>query len=130
MLGVIAQSMAEITVLAEKGGVSRADFFEFLNDSALGSMFTRYKSHAYVNLDFTPTFTPSLLLKDMRLGLEAARDLGVTMPLAAAAEQQVQALRNACGDQVDFAALLQIVASASGLELTPEHVALDDGLGG
>ena len=26
MLGVVAQCMAEVTVLAEKGGVSRADF--------------------------------------------------------------------------------------------------------
>ena len=72
MLGVVAQCMAEITVLAEKGGVARADFLEFLNDSVMGSTFTRYKSPAYVNLDFTPTFTPSLLLKDFQLGFEAA----------------------------------------------------------
>ena len=68
MLGVVAQSLAEITVLAEKGGVSRADFLEFLNDSVMGSTFTRYKTPAYVNLDFTPTFTPPLLLKDFDLG--------------------------------------------------------------
>ena len=61
MLGVVAQSLAEITVLAEKGGVSRAAFLEFLNDSVMGSMFTRYKTPAFVNLDFTPTFTPALL---------------------------------------------------------------------
>ena len=46
MLGVVAQSLAEIVVLAEKGGVSRADFMEFLNDSVMGSMFTRYKTPA------------------------------------------------------------------------------------
>ena len=28
MLGVVAQTLAEITVLAEKGGVSRADFID------------------------------------------------------------------------------------------------------
>ena len=84
MLGVVAQTLAEITVLAEKGGVSRADFFEFLNDSVMGSMFTRYKTPAYVNLDFKPTFTPALLLKDFRLGAEAARELDVPMPVAAA----------------------------------------------
>src|SRR5215217_4711883 len=64
MLGVVAQSLAEITVLAEKGGVSRAAFLEFLNKSVMGSMFTRYKTPAIVNLDFTPTFTPALLYKD------------------------------------------------------------------
>jgi 3-hydroxyisobutyrate dehydrogenase-like beta-hydroxyacid dehydrogenase len=129
MLGVVAQCMAEITVLAEKGGVSRADFLSFLNDSVMGSMFTRYKSPAYVNLDFTPTFTPSLLLKDFHLGFEAARELKVPMPLAAATEQIVQSLVSLSGDDVDFAALLQLAARAAGLELEPEDVEVDDGLG-
>src|SRR5437588_7591366 len=128
MLGVVAQCMAEITVLAEKGGVSRADFLEFLNDSVMGSTFTRYKSPAYVNLDFTPTFTPALLLKDFQLGFEAARELEVPMPLAATAEQIIQGMVALCGDDVDFAALLELEALASGLELEPENVEVDDGL--
>ncbi len=128
MLGVVAQCMAEITVLAEKGGVSRADFLEFLNDSVMGSTFTRYKSPAYVNLDFHPTFTPALLLKDFHLGFEAARDLEVSMPLAAATEQIVQSLVGLSGNEVDFAALIELTARASGLELVPEEVEVDDGL--
>ncbi len=129
MLGVVAQCMAEITVLAEKGGVSRADFLEFLNDSVMGSTFTRYKSPAYVNLDLKPTFTPELLLKDFHLGLDAARELSVAMPLAAATEQIVQAMASISGNEVDFAALLELTASASGLRLEPENVQVDDGLG-
>lgn len=128
MLGIVAQCMAEVTVLAEKGGVSRADFLEFLNDSVMGSTFTRYKSPAYVNLDFTPTFTPELLLKDFQLGFEAARELGVPMPLAATAEQLVQGMVALCGNDVDFAALLELEARASDLELKPEDVVVDDGL--
>jgi 3-hydroxyisobutyrate dehydrogenase len=128
MLGIVAQSMAEVTVLAEKGGVSRADFLEFLNDSVMGSMFTRYKSPAYVNLDFKPTFTPELLLKDFHLGLDSARELGVSMPLAATTEQIVQGLLSLRGNEVDFAALLELVAGASGLELEPEDAQVDDGL--
>jgi 3-hydroxyisobutyrate dehydrogenase-like beta-hydroxyacid dehydrogenase len=129
MLGVVAQCMAEITVLAEKGGVSRADFLEFLNDSVMGSTFTRYKSPAYVNLDFKPTFTPELLLKDFHLGLDAARELSVPMPLAATTEQIVQGLASISGNDVDFAALLELTARASGLTLVPEDVHVDDGLG-
>jgi len=128
MLGVVAQCMAEVTVLAEKGGVARADFLEFLNDSVMGSTFTRYKSPAYVNLDFTPTFTPELLLKDFHLGFEAARELDVTMPLAAATEQIVQGLKGLKGNGVDFAALIEVCAEASGLALAPEDVEVDDGL--
>ncbi|HZE06570.1 MAG TPA: NAD(P)-dependent oxidoreductase [Solirubrobacteraceae bacterium] len=128
MLGIVAQCMAEVTVLAEKGGVSRADFLEFLNDSVMGSTFTRYKSPAYVQLDFTPTFTPELLLKDFHLGFEAARDTKVAMPLAAAAEQIIQSLYGIKGNEVDFAALIELVAEASGLTLEPEDVPVDDGL--
>jgi 3-hydroxyisobutyrate dehydrogenase-like beta-hydroxyacid dehydrogenase len=128
MLGVVAQCMAEIVVLAEKGGMSRNDFLEFLNGSVMGSMFTRYKTPAYVNLDFTPTFTPLLLRKDFDLGLQAARELDVPMPVAAAAQQTVQALIGSGHTEEDFAALLEMQARASGLDLVSENADIDEGL--
>ncbi len=128
MLGVVAQSLAEITVLAEKGGIARADFLDFLNNSVMGSMFTRYKTPALVNLDFTPTFTPELLLKDFDLGFEAARGHGVPMPVAAVAAEIVRAMRGSGYEDKDFAALLEIEALGSGLDLLPEDVAVSDGL--
>lgn len=128
MLGVVAQTLAEITVLAEKGGVSRADFFDFLNDSVMGSMFTRYKTPAYVNLDFKPTFTPALLLKDFLLGADVARELEVPMPVSAAAQQVVQGLIGNGYRDIDFAALLELQARASDLELVSENAPVSDGL--
>jgi 3-hydroxyisobutyrate dehydrogenase len=128
MLGVVAQCMAEITVLAEKGGMSRAAFLDFLNDSVMGSMFTRYKTPAYVNLDFTPTFTPLLLRKDFDLGFETARELDVPMPVAAAAQQAIQALIGSGHTDEDFAALLEQQATASGLKLVSEDADIDEGL--
>jgi 3-hydroxyisobutyrate dehydrogenase len=128
MLGVVAQTLAEITVLAEKGGVSRADFFDFLNDSVMGSMFTRYKTPAYVNLDFKPTFTPALLLKDFLLGADAAREHEVPMPVSAAAQQVVQGLIGNGYRDIDFAALLELQARASDLELVSEDAPVTDGL--
>jgi 3-hydroxyisobutyrate dehydrogenase len=130
MLGVVTQCLAEITVLAEKGGVSRAAFLEFLNDSVMGSVFTRYKSPAFVHLDYTPTFTPVLLRKDFDLGLAAARALDVPMPLAAATAQLVQGTVSSGRVTEDFAILLDQQAAASGLTLKPEDTPVDDGLGG
>jgi len=130
LLGVVTQSLAEITVLAEKGGVSRAAFLSFLNDSVMGSVFTRYKSPAFVHLDYTPTFTPVLLRKDFDLGLAAARQLDVPMPVAAATAQLVQAAVSSGRVDEDFAILLDLQAQASGLTLEPEDVPMDDGLGG
>jgi 3-hydroxyisobutyrate dehydrogenase len=128
MLGVVAQTLAEITVLAEKGGVSRADFLAFLNDSVMGSTFTRYKTPAYVNLDFAPTFTPALLLKDFDLGFESARELDVPMPVAAAAREVVQALIGSGYTDVDFAALIELEARLSGVELVADETPVSDGL--
>jgi 3-hydroxyisobutyrate dehydrogenase len=130
MLGVVTQCLAEITVLAEKGGVSRAAFLEFLNASVMGSTFTRYKSPAFVHLDYTPTFTPVLLRKDFDLGLAAARTLDVPMPVAALTAQLVQAVVSGGRVNEDFAVLLDQQATASGLALEPEDVPVDDGLGG
>jgi 3-hydroxyisobutyrate dehydrogenase len=130
MLGVVTQSLAEITVLAEKGGMSRAAFLEFLNNSVMGSVFTRYKSPAFVNLDYTPTFTPILLRKDFDLGFAAAHELDVPMPVAAATAAAVQASVSSGRVEEDFAILLDLQAHNSGIELKPENVAVDDGLGG
>ena len=128
MLGVVTQSLAEITVLAEKGGVPREAFLDFLNNSVMGSVFTRYKSPAFVNLDFTPTFTPILLRKDFDLGLAAAHDLDVPMPVAAATAQAVQASVSSGRVEEDFAILLELQAKSSGIDLEPENVPVDDGL--
>jgi 3-hydroxyisobutyrate dehydrogenase len=130
MLGVVTQSLAEITILAERGGVPRAAFLEFLNDSVMGSVFTRYKSPAFVHLDYTPTFTPLLLRKDFDLGLAAARQLDVPMPVASLTAQLVQASVSSGRVTEDFAILLDLAAASAGMHLEPEDVPVDDGLGG
>ena len=129
MLGVVAQSLAEIAVLAEKGGIARADLLEFINRSVMGSMFTRYKTPAVVKLDYSATFTPVLLRKDFDLGFEAADEHNVPMPVAAAARELVQALIGEGRTDEDFAALLDLEARAAGLELEPEDRDVTDGLG-
>src|SRR6266480_639822 len=81
MLGVVIENLIEITLLASKMGVPRHAFLSFMNNSVLGSMFTRYKSPALVNLDWTTTFTPELLRKDLDLGLALSRGFDVPMPV-------------------------------------------------
>lgn len=128
MLGLVAQSMAEISVLAEASGVSRADLFEFLNDSVMGSTFTRYKTPAYVNIDYTPTFTWHLLRKDFELGLSTANDLDIPLPTAALVHQIiVEGIGLGYGDE-DFAALLTKQARASGRDVTSEKRDVPNGL--
>jgi len=135
-LGVVTQNLAEITILAEKAGVPRRAFLDFINNSVMGSIFTRYKTNALVNLDWTTTFTPALLRKDLDLGLSAGRQLEVSMPVTAATREALQAhfgMAQLKDDpagylEKDFAAILETVAQHSGIELTEEGTPYPTGL--
>lgn len=135
-LGVVIQNLAEITVLAEKAGVPRHAFLAFINNSVMGSIFSRYKTPALVNLDWTTTFTPTLLRKDLDLGLSAARELDVSMPVTVAAREALQAhfgaasLRDDPAGYLaqDFSALIETVALAAGMKLTSENKPVPNGL--
>jgi 3-hydroxyisobutyrate dehydrogenase-like beta-hydroxyacid dehydrogenase len=127
-LGVVTQSLAEITVLAQKAGVPRHAFLDFMNQSVMGSTFTRYKAPAFVNLDFKVTFTPQLLRKDMDLGLDAGRRFEVPMPLASATRDLIQSMIGQGWTEQDFATLLLQQAEASGIKLKPENKEVGDGL--
>jgi 3-hydroxyisobutyrate dehydrogenase len=127
-LGIVTQALAEVTVLAQKRGVTRHDFLEFLNRSIMGSAFARYKMPAFVNLELAPTFTPILLRKDLDLGLKAGQELGVPLPLTALTREYVQKTIDAGHEDRDFAVLLLEQAKQSGLELESENAVVNDGL--
>ncbi len=111
-------------------------FLEFLNNSVVGSTFTRYKTPALVNLDWTTTFHPIGMRKDMDLGLSIARGLGVPMPVTSATREVLQShfgVATLKPDpeayvRKDFAALLETLALFAGVELTSENIAVSDGL--
>jgi 3-hydroxyisobutyrate dehydrogenase len=136
MLGVVIENLIEITLLTNKMGVPRQAFLAFLNNGVMGSMFTRYKSPALVNLDWTTTFTPELLRKDLDLGLELAREMDVPMPVTAATREVLQSHFGAATLQKnpqeylqkDFAALAETMALAAGMKLTSENKNVPTGL--
>ena len=129
MFGVVIQNLCEITVLAEKAGIPRHVFLESINDSVLGSMYTRYKTPMLSNLSFDQvTFTPRLLLKDMDLGMGAAKTHGVAMPAAAATRESIARLVGRGYEDIDFAVLLVELAKDAGLTLVSENAQVSDGL--
>ena len=127
-LGVTIQALCEVTILAQKAGMPRHAFLDFLNKSVMGSMFTRYKTPALVNLDFHVTFTPKLLRKDMDLGLDAGRRFEVPMPVAALTRDLLQQMIGHGMTEEDFSTLLLMQAKASGIELKSENKEVGDGL--
>ena len=136
MLGVVIENLIEIMLVAEKAGVPRHAFLAFMNNGVMGSMFTRYKSPALVNLDWTTTFTPELLRKDLDLGLSLGTEMGVPMPVTAAAREVLQGHFGAAQQKddpekylaMDFAALLETMAIGAGVKLTSENKQVPTGL--
>ena len=128
MLGVVIENLIEIMLVAEKAGVPRHAFLAFMNNSVMGSMFTRYKTPALVNLDFHVTFTPKLLRKDLDLGLDAGREFDVPMPLTSLTRDLLQQMIGQGMTEQDFSTLLLMQAKASGVDLKPENVPVSDGL--
>ena len=136
MLGVVIENLIEITLLANKMGVPRHAFLAFMNNGVMGSMFTRYKSPALVNLDWTTTFTPELLRKDLDLGLSLGTEMGVPMPVTAAAREVLQQHFGAAQLKSDpekylaqdLAALLETMAIGAGVKLKPENKQVPTGL--
>jgi 3-hydroxyisobutyrate dehydrogenase len=136
MLGVVIENLIEITLLASKMGVPRHAFLAFINNSVMGSMFTRYKTPALVNLDWTTTFTPELLRKDIDLGLALGREWDVPMPVTAATREVLQGHFGAATLkpdpsaylQKDFAALMETMALAAGMKLHSENKDVSTGL--
>jgi len=136
MLGVVIENLIEITLLANKMGVPRHAFLAFMNNGVMGSMFTKYKTPALVNLDWTTTFTPELLRKDLDLGLELGREWDVPMPVTAATREVLQTHFGAATLQKDpegylqkdFAALAETMALAAGMTLEPENKNVGTGL--
>jgi 3-hydroxyisobutyrate dehydrogenase len=136
MLGVVIENLIEMTLLANKMGVPRHAFLAFINNSVMGSMFTRYKSPALVNLDWTTTFTPKLLRKDIDLGLALGREWDVPMPVTAATREVLQghfgvaALKSDAEQylQKDFATLMETMALSAGMKLQSENKNVPTGL--
>jgi 3-hydroxyisobutyrate dehydrogenase len=136
MLGVVIENLIEITLLVNKMGVPRHAFLAFLNNGVMGSMFTRYKSPALVNLDWTTTFTPELLRKDLDLGLELGREMDVPMPVTAATREVIQqyigkALSQPNSKEIlaqDFAKMAELMAELAGMKLESENKQVPTGL--
>ena len=135
MLGVVIENLIEITLLAEKAGVPRHAFLAFMNNSVMGSLFTKYKTPALVNCDWSPTFTPELLRKDLELGLAAGRQLGVPMPVTAVTKEVIQGHIGTAATlpdpatylAADFARMLETMGVASGVKIVPENVKVPNG---
>lgn len=119
-LGLLVQSLVEVTTLAEKSGVSRRAFLEFLNSTVVTSEWVKKRTPDLLALDWTPTFTTELLRKDFDIGLAAARSAEVPMPLAAGLLQILQTSISYGHLDEDFLSLFALQAASANLDAQPD----------
>jgi 3-hydroxyisobutyrate dehydrogenase-like beta-hydroxyacid dehydrogenase len=113
MIGGIAELMSEALVLGEAAGVSREVLLKVMGDSAAGAPFVKYKTEPLLRDDFSATFTPALMEKDIDLILDAADDNGAELPLARELKTLLRAASEAGYADDDFIALFLYLRSAS-----------------
>ncbi|MPZ52207.1 MAG: NAD-binding protein [Acidimicrobiia bacterium] len=119
-LGIIVQALSEVVTVAEKSGVPRAAFMDFINNTVLGSDWVRERTPDLLALDWSPTFTLELLRKDFDLGLAAAREAEVPMPLSSGVLQLIQnAIGRGYRDQ-DFLSMFEVQAASAGMAVEPQ----------
>jgi 3-hydroxyisobutyrate dehydrogenase len=127
-LGICFTGLAEVAILAEKQGVPRHIFLDVINKSVLGSAYSKYKSPVISNLDYTVTFTATLMLKDLNLGLRAAEASGTWLPTTQVVHDIVSSCIADGRSEEDYTIILDKLAQRSGLTLDSEQADVTDGL--
>lgn len=82
MVAVTAGMLGEMLALAQKGGIGWEAALELVGESVVASPLLKYKLEPLRRRDYTPTATGALVLKDLDLIVEAARQAGIEVPLA------------------------------------------------
>jgi 3-hydroxyisobutyrate dehydrogenase-like beta-hydroxyacid dehydrogenase len=115
MVEVIA--FGEAVALAEKGGVAREVAVEAMLNSVAGSPVLGYRGPFILegNMPEVPLADVNLQQKDMLLVLEQARKLGSPAPLAAAANEMMNACRGLGIDHRDFVTAHQVYRMLGGM---------------
>lgn len=117
IVALTIEAVGEALLFASKAGVDPARVREALMGGFAGSRILEVHGARMVERAFEPGFRIALHRKDLGLALEGARELGLSLPNAAAARE----LMNACAargwDDLDHAALVKALETLAGHEI-------------
>jgi 3-hydroxyisobutyrate dehydrogenase-like beta-hydroxyacid dehydrogenase len=112
-LAVQMLAFAEGLLLAERSGIDRRLAIDVMTQSPIGSPMLKARAALLVELPDEAWFNIGLMQKDIALALDAARQLGVPLPSAAAADQMLTTARAMGYEGRDLAALFEVLAHMS-----------------
>jgi 3-hydroxyisobutyrate dehydrogenase-like beta-hydroxyacid dehydrogenase len=113
-LAVQMLAFAEGAVLAERAGIDRELAIDVMTQSPIGSPMLKARAPLVLDLPDAAWFDVGLMQKDIVLALEAAREMRVALPSAAAADEVLTVARAMGYERRDLAALFEVVGRLAG----------------
>jgi 2-hydroxy-3-oxopropionate reductase len=111
------QAVAEALVFAAKAGADPAKVRQAISGGFAASRVLELHGERMLNRTFDPGFRIRLHQKDLNLALSSARDLGVSLPNTAMAQQMFASCAAHGGADLDHAALVQAIEGLADFEI-------------
>jgi 3-hydroxyisobutyrate dehydrogenase-like beta-hydroxyacid dehydrogenase len=116
-IALIFEGFAEALTLATKLGVNIEKLVQLVQASMVRSGVVEYKAPFIMKRDFSPNFPLRLMLKDIHLALEAARESRVRLPGLEAVEEVYDVAAEEGQKDLDYAATLTLLEKWAGVEV-------------
>jgi len=116
-IALIYEGFAEGLTLATKLGVDAATLLPLIEASMVRSGVVEYKAPFVLKRDFTPNFPLRLMRKDLRLALEAAKEVRVKLPGLETVEEIYDMATEDGHENLDYAATLTLLEKWAGVEV-------------
>ncbi|MGZ4732916.1 MAG: NAD(P)-dependent oxidoreductase [Terriglobales bacterium] len=116
-IALIYEGFAEALTLATKLGVDAGTLIPLVQATMVRSGVVDYKAPFILHRDFTPNFPLRLMLKDIRLALDAARESRIKLPGLEAVEEVYDLASEEGQQDLDYAATLTLLEKWAGVEV-------------
>ncbi len=116
ILAATAEMLAEVIVLCESNGIDRETILNVITNSSLGSPFVAAKTPGLVHHNYEATFSSAMLLKDLRLVLDVAKQNRLSLPITELASDLMAKTCDAGFAEMDFATVLPRLQAEVGKE--------------
>jgi 3-hydroxyisobutyrate dehydrogenase len=116
-IALIFEGFAEALTLAAKLGVDVEKLLPLIQASMVRSGVVDYKAPFILQRDFSPNFPLRLMLKDIRLALDAAKESRVRLPGLEAVEEVYDVAAEEGYQDMDYAATLTLLEKWAGVEV-------------
>jgi 3-hydroxyisobutyrate dehydrogenase-like beta-hydroxyacid dehydrogenase len=116
-IALIYEGFAEALTLATKLGVDPATLLPVIQASMVRSGVIDYKAPFVMKRDFSPNFPLRLMHKDIRLTLEAAKEVRVKLPALETLEEIYEMATEDGHQDLDYAATIALLEKWAGVEV-------------